>query len=135
MILHGISSHGNYYKDIYLSQVSSFDLAWTIKEVCFVLQSSNSIDLLIIYIGWMVSEKKMVAITTKTTTTTTATTKATYTKSKTLVMTEALASWTSSHKLAPCHVYWPLVLWQWNRYFSNCEVTSGWSRDQETIWL
>ena len=58
MILHGISSHGNYYKDIYLSQVSSFDLAWTIKEVCFVLQSSNSIDLLIIYIGWMVSEKK-----------------------------------------------------------------------------
>ena len=40
----------------------------------------------------MVSEKKMVAITTKTTTTTTATTKATYTKSKTLVMTEALAS-------------------------------------------
>ena len=40
----------------------------------------------------MVSEKKMVAITTKTTITTTATTKATYTKSKTLVMTEALAS-------------------------------------------
>ena len=78
MILHGISLHGNYYKDIYLNQVSSFDLAWTIKEVCFVLQSSNSTDLLIIYIGWMVSEKKKVAITTTTTTiTTTATTKAT----------------------------------------------------------
>ena len=76
MILHGISLHGNYYKDIYLNQVSSFDLAWTIKEVCFVLQSSNSIDLLIIYISWMVSEKKKVAITT-TKITTTATTKAT----------------------------------------------------------
>ena len=77
MILHGISSHGNYYKDIYLNEVSSFDLAWTIKEVCFVLQSSNSIDLLIIYIGWMVSEKKKKVAITTTKITTTATTKAT----------------------------------------------------------
>ena len=41
-----------------MNQVSSFDLASTFEVVNFFSKSSNSIDLVIIYNGWVISEKK-----------------------------------------------------------------------------
>ena len=48
----------NYFSDIYLNQISSFDLASILKVVKFMSKSSNSIDLLIIYVS-EISKKKM----------------------------------------------------------------------------
>ena len=47
----------NFCNAIYLIQVSSFDLASALKVVDFMSQSSNSIDLLVIYNVWVIFEK------------------------------------------------------------------------------